>query len=180
MKKILTVLMTTTLVFTMATGMCFAAVGVYGDENVIKVMADIEGYGAGTQAVLDFTISDQIDVYSDVLDSELEFENLTITNNAPVGQLKIECLEVTPKLGWVLAEDSAEYFANQRCGTKEFSIVCEGHDFYTANKQEYGNTKLVPSNGGTLEFAFTGHMGPFRTSYSDAELAEVILTVSLY
>ncbi|MBQ4649783.1 MAG: hypothetical protein IJB73_03670 [Firmicutes bacterium] len=181
MRKLFTMLTVIMLIIAMTTGMCFAAEGKIGSDNVIKVMADIEGFGHGEDvAGYDFTITDELDVYSDVSDSILEYESLVITNNAKVGQLLIESLEVTPRLGWVIKADDEDYFANLRLGTKEFSLVCEGHDFSTEAVKSYGKEKMVRANSGTQTFEFTGHMGPFRTDYTGAEIAEITVTVSLY
>ena len=58
MRKLFTMLTVIMLIIAMTTGMCFAAEGKIGSDNVIKVMADIEGFGHGEDvAGYDFTIT---------------------------------------------------------------------------------------------------------------------------
>ena len=178
MKRSFTVLITIMVIFTMATGMCFATTGSLGSNNVVPVMLNLQAIGLNGSGI-DFTINDTINMTAASGDCNLVIDSLVITNNSSAGQLKVDSMEITPKVGWSINKDDKDYFANLKAGTKQFSMICDGHDFGETSKAEYGETKLVPASG-NLTFDFSGHIGVFKSTFTDHEVASAVVTVSVY
>ena len=188
MKKLLAVVLTIAMMTVMTTGMCFAAttnsstVPVNLDAPAIGEYVDPDGEpGSGDEYIvgLSFTVTEKIDMTATVGTTELEITDLTVTNNAPVGQLKVDSLEVTAAEGWALAAKDTE-FELQKSDSKVFSFVLaeDGFDFSTGVKS-FGETKLVAPNDGTQTFEFEGEIGTFMTEV-ETQVASVVATISVY
>jgi len=178
MKRLLTVLTVITLVCTMTTGLCFAGTGELGSGNEVPVILSVAGVSDG--AGIDFTITDEITMSAAAGSTLLNVSGMTITNNASAGQLKVDSLEAAAEEGWTIKADDADYFAELKADTKEFSLVSEGNDFGQVPKKEFGESKRIAPSGGTQTFAFSGHIGTFRTAVTDTKVAEIIATISVY
>ena len=182
MKKILSVSMILVLMMTLTAGTAFAAEGTMagktteGNTVPVHLTAPAISDGAG----IDFTITDKITMGAAADSTVLTITDLVITNNAKVGQLKVDSIEAAAATGWTIVADDADYFVKNKVDKKEFSLVCGSNDFAETAKVTYGETKLLAANGGTQTFEFDGHIGTFSTAVSDTKVAEIIATVSLY
>lgn len=178
MKKILSTSMILVLMMTLTTGTAFAATGTTAQGNTVPVYLSAPAISDG--AGIDFTITDSITMTAESGSTALEITDLEITNNAKVGQLKVDSLEASAATGWTMKTDTESYFTGLKADTKEFSLVCGDNDFANTAKKEYGETKLLAADGGSQTFEFTGHIGTFTTAVTSTKVAEIVATVSVY
>ncbi len=179
MRKILSVTMIFVLMLTLTTGTAFAAAGTTANGNEVPVYLNAPAIGDGDGGI-DFTITDSITMTASAGSTVLTIDSLTVTNNSEAGQLKIDSLEASAEAGWTIKADDADYFANLKADTNQFSLVSEGNDFAETSELSYGESKLVAANGGSQTIAFSGHAGTFKTAVQNVKVAKVVATVSVY
>lgn len=173
--KILSIVTVIALIAAMSTGMCFAATSLDGAGEVpVKLTAP-----SISDAGIDFSVSDAVTMTSTARTTALTITDFVVTNNAVSGQLQLDKLEAVAETGWNLVADTTD-FAKLAADTKEFSMVTEGQDLSAAAKTYSAAEKLVAPNAGTVNIAFTGKIGTFKTAIDAQQVAHLVPTLSVY
>lgn len=180
MKKGLSILLA--LAFIMTAGSTYAFASSVGEQAPIPVWLNAPAIGDSGEEIIggvDFSITDKVPGSVTPGSSVLSFPNVTVTNNAATGQLKIEQVEAKAVNGWFLKPDKASYFKNLKADTKELSIVADNtHDFALNSVYVLGDTKLV-SPGKSASVSLSGHVGTFTTAMK-CIVANIIPTIAIY
>ena len=169
MKKILSIVTVIAIIAMMSTGMCFAAT----QDVPVKLTAP-----AISDAGIDFSVNAEgIKAEAATGTTTLTYDDLKITNNATVGQIKLDSVSATAETGWTLKADDADYFKGLKADTKEFSMVTEGQDLSEAAKT-YTDNKIAA--GAEITVSFTGNIGTFTEAITATQIAKVVPTVSIF
>ena len=179
MKKAISLVLIVAMLVTLSCSMAFAATVNQTGGKDIQVLLTTEAEG------VDFTINDSITLAAEAGSTELEISPLEISNNKLIGQLVVESLELTGNNTWTVVSDETE-FKNLPADTKQFSMVCNGHDFAEDAKLELGQQAdyIAPAadedTPTTKTYTFTGHIGSFTTAITEpANVATMVATISV-
>lgn len=182
LSKLLSIVSVVAICASMSTGMAFAATpanhaNALADAGEVPVKLTAP---AIADAGIDFSVSESITATNTAGSTAVTYSDLVVTNHAVTGQLQLDQVHAEGVDGWTLKADSVDYFKAVKADTKEISMVTEGQDLSAADKTYTAAEKLVAPGNGTVEIAFSGNVGTFKTALNASQVAKVVPTLSVY
>lgn len=171
-KKVSSILLVIALTVVCSMGTCFAGSLPDDSTNTVPVYLTVSG-----EMTIDFTISERINMTGTSDNAELTVSDLSLTNNATMGQIEVKKLEVTTEQGWQL-EDAEADFPNMPANSKKISLTSDGHDFKDGAKTLADDEVLVDV-AATETISFEGKTSPTTQSVNDTKVASVIATIGI-
>ncbi|MBS6799149.1 MAG: hypothetical protein KH297_04625 [Firmicutes bacterium] len=124
--------------------------------------------------VIDFTVTEKINMTGSANSNELIVDSLSVTNNNAIGVLNINSIQANGVNGWTLVDDSMDFKTIAKDAKKLSLVAADGHDM-TA---EYTAAGTVDP-GQTDTTTFTGKTGIVTTAVDDEQAADIVVTVSI-
>ena len=168
------------LAFLMCSVIAAVPIGAYADTNNTK---SIPVYLSVEVPVLDYSVTECITMAFETNDKgevinvpNLSVSDITVTNNADIGALKLVSLSASPQQGWNIISNSSD-FINQSASAKSFSLVADSSDL-SSGAYLFNNVQI--NSGDNLTIQMTGKTGSTNKTYTSENVAICVLTVSLY
>lgn len=167
MKKLLSTLLTLTLLFASSTTTFASEITAPGQATTSAVLTT-------EAALMNVTLPLAVMIYVDADGNVFTPDNLQIQNNS-AGPIQVLSLEVVTDNGWTLDPASTDY-TNYKSGLKHFGMTLNGMDPALGVL-----TFPTPINGGeSLLLEFDATVSPQKEALNAVKIGEMVITVDWY
>ena len=136
--------------------------------------AKTEAYMTVPATLIDFEITDRIDMVGSAGSTDLTVTDLVVTNKSDIGVLSVTSVEAEPITGWTLADQNTAW-KNLAANAQTFGLVAGGSfDMATGAYAPAGDIEA----GQSQTTKFTGNVGLVTNAINAEKVADVIVTVA--